>query len=96
MAAVEAVASTAFGGQVSEENKPECQLKPADTKGFICELRVPMHLETGACIVMGIRIWNGIGVMLLDGVHKCAMAGSCNTSQDDTGGEDGWIECVSE
>jgi len=44
---------------------------------------------TGACIGMGIGIWNSISITLLDGVRECARAGSCNASLDDAGGKIG-------
>ena len=54
-----------------------------------------MHLGTGACIRMGIGIWNSVGITFLDGVHKCARAGSCNASLDDARGKDRWTGHVS-
>jgi hypothetical protein len=58
-------------------------------KGFACGLRASVHLGTGACIGMGIGVWNGVSITLLDGVRKCVRAGSRNVSLDDAGGEDG-------
>jgi hypothetical protein len=61
----------------------------ANMKGFTYTLRASVRLGTGACIGMGIGIWNGIDVMLLGGVCECVRAGSCNASLDDAGGKTG-------
>ena len=78
-----------LGPSITKENEPECQLDVANTKGFACGLRASVCLGTGAWIGTGIGIWNGIGIILLDGVHKCARAGSCNASLGDTRGKTG-------
>ena len=78
-----------LGPSVTEENEPECQLEVANTKGFACGLRAPVRLGTGAWVGTGIGIWCGVGITLLNGVHECARAGSCNASPSDTGGKTG-------
>jgi hypothetical protein len=44
VAAIEVAVDCVWGTSVTEENKPECQLGLANTKGFECELRVSVHL----------------------------------------------------
>jgi len=46
-----------LGPSVTEENEPECQLKVANTKDFICGLRGSGPLGMCACIGMRIGIW---------------------------------------
>jgi hypothetical protein len=78
-----------WGSSVTEENEPECRLELENTKGYACGLKASVRLGTCAYIGMGIGIWNGVGITLLDGVRECARAGSFNASLDDARGEDG-------
>jgi hypothetical protein len=46
-----------------------------------------VRLGTGACMGMGIGIWNDVDIKLFDGLRECEMAGSDNGSLDDGGRE---------
>jgi hypothetical protein len=67
-----------WGPSVTEENEPERRLELANTKGYACGLRASARVRLGtcACIGMGIGIWNGVVITLLDGVRERAREGS--------------------
>jgi hypothetical protein len=78
-----------WGPSIIEENEPERRLELANTKGYACGLRVSVRLGTCACVGLGIGIWKGVVITLLDGVRECAREGSCNASLDNPRGGGG-------